>query len=103
MGYDKAQHEEQRTNLQALSVYERQQSALRLAESSLPRLEESLQHERDRQHRLQETLTQDENRLREIDQQLATLEAELRVYEERKDRVMRLRTEERNATAIAGD
>ena len=97
VGYDKAQHEEQRTNLQALSVYERQQSALRLAESSLPRLEESLQHERERQHRLQETLTQDENRLREIDQQLATLEAELRVYEERKDRVMRLRTEERNA------
>ena len=97
VGYNKAQHEEQRTNLQTLSIYERQQSALRVAESSLPRIEESLRHEHERQNRVLEALTQDENRLREIDLQVANLEAELRVYEERKDRVMRLRTEERNA------
>ncbi|MGV2436746.1 MAG UNVERIFIED_CONTAM: hypothetical protein LVT10_19175 [Anaerolineae bacterium] len=60
---------------------------------------------------MQETLTQDENRLREIDQQLATLEAELRVYEERKDRCDALanggaqcrKPRHQRATAIAGD
>ncbi len=97
LGYDEQAHDEQAQALQQYRQYAELHAQLRVAEQSLPPLEEAQSVGKERVKRLNRALTDLHKELVELEERIGQLNVLVETYNQRHEDVMRLRTAESQA------